>query len=203
MGNLKGFQVRLSAATKKDVRLFYSRGMPLAEIREQFGISQRQLMYIVEGLALKRDNWIWSAAVARLRLCSDLQLGWIAGIVDGEGWIGLNSSTSSKTYVDVRIAVTSTTVAMQNALLKLTGLGTVHDQKPAKPNHRPQFTWRVQSALNVGAFLEVVSPYLLIKRAVAKVVLDVCVKRIRPHEGPVNVSDVRTKVRALNKKGRP
>lgn len=104
------------------------------------------------------------------------QAAYIAGILDGEGSITIskkNDHTGMRRGVCYRPCVS---VANTNELLLLwlqatTGLGGISSKAPSNPRHRQAWKWSVWSQ-QARQLLEVVSPYLLLKREQAELVLD-------------------------------
>jgi hypothetical protein len=98
-------------------------------------------------------------------------VAYLAGIIDGEGTIGIYSSSlkqPSPSY-NLQVLVTNCDAALMMWLVDNIG-GTVNVRKGARPNHRSVFRWRVynQEAL---ALVEAILPYLVIKRAQAELAL--------------------------------
>lgn len=82
-----------------------------------------------------------------------------AGIVDGEGTIGLAKNNGDSVYKSPYISVSSTTVELINWLHSKYG-GTVCRHKPRKANHSPAFSWRLRTKAKVFELLRQVLPYL-------------------------------------------
>jgi len=93
-----------------------------------------------------------------------------AGLIDGEGTIGI-SRTNAGTYA-IRVAVAITDVA-SNIIHNLhrTYSGRVNPMKPGGEKHRPKLRWSVEGE-KAAAVLESVLPHLILKREQARIALD-------------------------------
>ena len=92
---------------------------------------------------------------------SDSQKGWIAGILDGEGWIGTDKRSKR-----ITIQVNNTDTKMLNQLHSLCG-GNRYKGKAAHGNYRQQHIWVLSRRNNVVTLLNSVFPYLITKRDTA------------------------------------
>lgn len=89
------------------------------------------------------------------------QLGWIAGIIEGEGWIGVTSNQRS-----ARIQVNSNDEDVIDRLREITGLGQVYKNRIRKAGN-PYHTWSVSTRRDVRFLLRAIRPYMLARRAAA------------------------------------
>lgn len=90
---------------------------------------------------------------------------YLAGIFDGEGWVGNNASPRN----GYNVVIVTTDPDLANFLLNIGG--RLYWQKPRNPRHRVRASWRLQRILDVQIFLRGTLPYLTVKRRVAKEVL--------------------------------
>lgn len=95
---------------------------------------------------------------------------YLAGIIDGEGCIGVYWDKSSKTY-KLTLAISSTSVEWLIALQEKFGLGNVHVQKhKAKKNWKLQAHWSLTHS-HAQEILRGCLPYLGIKKSQAELAL--------------------------------
>ena len=101
-------------------------------------------------------------------------LGYLAGIVDGEGCITIrrafNKDTSRSTSHSVVVTVATCDPRMAEWLATIVGGGTVHVDKSRRPGWKPRITWTL-TGRNVAAFLAPIRPYLVLKGEQADVAL--------------------------------
>lgn len=193
MGNSKGFQTRLSSSQKEEIRSLYISGLPAVEIVQSFGCSTSNFWNVVRGLNAKIRETKFKKNVTRLERLAEAQRGWIAGIIDGEGYIGISRSTP-------RIQVSSTTESMQNELHALVG-GHLYKQSRSG-NDRDLFSWQLWSAEAILPFIKVIKPYLVVKKTVAQTVERFSERRLHGvYERLLDEEDA-AMVHELNKKGR-
>lgn len=100
-------------------------------------------------------------------------LAYTAGLIDGEGYIGLGKNTSAKDSFRPEIKVTSTDRYMAPFMHQHYG-GHLSYRTPLNPNHSKSMEWCLRDAINVQGFLLAVYPYLIVKKAIAEVVISYC-----------------------------
>ncbi len=89
------------------------------------------------------------------------ELGWVAGLFEGEGTIVVTKSDRRRPRI--RVAVGSTDEDVVRRLQALAG-GRV--QGPyARGKHKPIWHWRIDARGDVKAFLRAVRPHLGLRRA--------------------------------------
>ena len=198
MGNLKGFQTRLSPEQKGEIQSLYVSGIPTEQIVEQFGCSKDYVSSIVRGLSAHRRQLRQEALLKHLRKLPEAKKGWIAGIIDGEGCIGFSRATGTDRLIP-RVQVGSTTKVMQDELCSLIG-GHIY-QINASGWDRPQYMWCLWSTDCLLPFFEVFIPLLVVKNSIAIVVERFCKRRaIGVTDKKLNQADLKA-ARLLNKKG--
>jgi hypothetical protein len=103
-----------------------------------------------------------------------LELPYVAGIFDGEGWITINKwAHPGRDYIRYQLLVglTMTDRPLIEAFAAQFGGMCVCHKPPAKPTHRRCWTWRVASRAAVP-FLTGILPWLTIKGDQARLVLE-------------------------------
>jgi len=169
MGNGKGFQTRLSSSQKEEIRSLYLSGVPPVEIVQSFGCSTSNFWNVVRGLhhQVRADRFYQNAK--RLELVPHVKMGWIAGIIDGEGWIGITRSTP-------RVDVSSTTRSMQDELHGLIGGHIYHMKRSGR--ERDLFSWQLWSAETILPFIRAIESLLVVKKGAAQIVGRFCERRL-------------------------
>lgn len=121
---------------------------------------------------------------------------WIAGILDGEGYLGIVGTTAS---YGPRIAVLNTNHPMIDHLCALTGVGTVGFRK-ARGNKRPAWVWKLDRREHVAALLLAALPYLITKREQALILLELPTRQMKRPEERKRLFE---RIRSLNRRGNP
>ena len=107
-----------------------------------------------------------------LKFHTENTLSYVAGIIDGEGCIGINITHVNGRHGQIydhmmlRVEVASTSRKLIDFLLNEFG-GQFNAGK--RPNRKPYYKWTV-AALQGEKFLRLIYPYLLIKRDQAEIV---------------------------------
>ncbi len=98
-------------------------------------------------------------------------LAYAAGIIDGEGCIGIWRKLQQQRYLsyDMRVSVAMIEEWLPNWLCFAFG-GSVTFHKSKQKNHSPQYQWRVASNKALD-FLLLVLPYLTIKKPQAELAI--------------------------------
>jgi hypothetical protein len=103
----------------------------------------------------------------RLHL-TDAQSGYLAGIIDGEGYIGLLKTKATR-YL-LRVTVTSTSRELVDWLQTTTALGKVVFRDLSHRRRQNNYEWKVFGAA-AGGVLRAALPYLVVKIAQATIAL--------------------------------
>lgn len=104
------------------------------------------------------------------------ELGWIAGIIDGEGCIFISKSKPPKKRPNINISyqvvvrVGMTSQLAINTLMNLVGYGSVHCKEEHNP-YSPCWFWTV-TCRDAERFLWWIEPHLVAKREEAQVALE-------------------------------
>ena len=103
---------------------------------------------------------------------------YIAGFLDGEGWIGLqkNPIRADKwayTYYFVRVGVSNTNKEILEWLQAITGKGYIRVNKSnlKLPNRKPCWMWDL-SGTDAVELIKLVHPYLKVKKKVVESILE-------------------------------
>ena len=145
---------------------------------------------------------------------TDVELAWLAGILDGEGWIGVNRATrktTGKHRYSAGCVVATTSPRLANRIHELLiRLGVSHffievPPKTGKDGSVRRRKWNISIAGNTqtGVLLPAVLPYLVEKAAQANLTLEYIARRGElPHRPGGHNLAVNEKIRALGEKYR-
>jgi|SRR5882724_1185026 len=153
----------------------------------------------------------------------DHRLAWLAGIIDGEGYVRFNTERVSTQrrggrvwyYTAYHVEVANTDSAMLNEIMAIADvLGVKYGYYPRVqyPGRKPQHRVSFHSRASCDAILRAVLPYLVTKRPQAELMLRALVHRARtghhwrdPEFIPVRqdeeFSQLETELRTLNRRG--
>jgi hypothetical protein len=106
--------------------------------------------------------------IRRLSRCE--QLAWCAGLIDGEGSIGLNYESYNVARLHVRLRCQMTSLSAIERLREVLGAGTVTKQV-RKPPRQPAYAWYLQQPTAAIRVLEQLLPHLVVKRYEAQIAL--------------------------------
>ena len=108
-------------------------------------------------------------------MATETEISYLAGIIDGEGFIGIHSCTKRKnksSFYQVRVGVINTNRELLDWIKLKFGGSVCSRGKPTNPEkHRQCYQWRVE-AKKAGELIRLVLPYLIIKTEQAKIVLE-------------------------------
>jgi predicted nucleic acid-binding Zn ribbon protein len=91
------------------------------------------------------------------------QLGWVAGIIEGEGNFGLNRRKyRDMTYINGVVQVSMTDEDMVRRLREWTGIGRVSGPHcpPSRGKNKPHWAWHVTRWVEIDALIDTLWPYL-------------------------------------------
>ena len=90
-------------------------------------------------------------------------LAYAAGIIDGEGYIGLIPNSAARNSFAPKVKVSSTDIRLVIFLKNNFGghLDKLRDHH--QPNHKKSAMWTLSNKVNVVPFLKLLLPYLIIK----------------------------------------
>lgn len=103
---------------------------------------------------------------------TDLEKGYLAGLIDGEGSVML-MSTHSGTFKSPQVSVASTDYEIINFLNEKVPGGCISNKKIYKEHHKPSYTWKIINDKAI-TFLKEIEPYMLIpkKKKRARLIID-------------------------------
>lgn len=116
----------------------------------------------------------------KLDTLPEWELGYIAGILDGEGSITMAYASTTGVYSPV-ITVSNTNRFMLETLLAETLLGGVYkkaDKRRKSKNYKQGWAWHLGSVEDIHSLLSKVTKYMLVKRPEAELLLECCANRL-------------------------
>ena len=139
----------LVGAAEMSLRL--NRGMPAIRTRAaKVGLKSCRFTAM-------RQNWKVLLDNPYLSL-TDVQRSYIAGIVDGEGYINWARRTCC------RVGIANTNKELIDWLEKTVFGSVVYDHKMTNPNWKQDWRWTLEGSVKSRAFLMVMYPFLIVKR---------------------------------------
>lgn len=133
--------------------------------------------------------------INKLDTLSDLEIGWIAGILDGEGYIGLHGGK----YYCPLVGVANTNIHIIAKLCSLTGIVHVSKHQP-KGNRKLLYNWEVSAVRDVILLLSKVSPHLIGKKYQAEILLEYCLLKVLHNK--VDKESYYLRLKELNRRGK-
>src|SRR6185295_11739251 len=101
-------------------------------------------------------------------------LAYLAGVVDSDGWIGIDKSPINARRKSPRyqpaVVVTNCSVPMME-LFKREFAGSIMLRKQVLAHHKPTYRWKVCNRMAAEICRQII-PYLLVKRAQAELVIE-------------------------------
>jgi hypothetical protein len=150
---------------------------------------------------------------------SDVQQSWLAGFIDGEGYIGLTKQIKRESrkqapgyYYHPLLIVTGTEKDTITHLQSLTGCGQVVTQPRPQQGHKTAYQWKLSKYNDLLNIFMQIKKYLKIKQKQCDLVTQfitarqqATIKTGKGSRGMTSVSttedDVYEQLRKLNKKG--
>lgn len=150
------------------------------------------------GLDNRKENLIRRGFHEMATIPKDVELAYFAGIVDGEGCI---SSAETRGRVFASLNVTNTYPYILEDLKSLFG-GNIYrrNRKKALEHHKASYGWTIGGA-SVSQALELLLPYMIIKKEQAKVAMELC--RLQEFKDEVSLEkrqELRNMLKQLNHK---
>ena len=106
-------------------------------------------------------------------MVSDLtseELAYIAGIVDGEGYIGIYKHPDNYTIYRTIVGVTNTDLKLVDWLHEMLG-GNIYEKPSYGKNHKTQYNWKLNGT-HIVDLLKAIRPYLRLKDEQADIILE-------------------------------
>lgn len=103
---------------------------------------------------------------------SELSLPYVAGIVDGEGYVSvIHRPKRRRGEVQVVVMVSMTFEQIPRMLQAQFGGCLYVQSRVRRPNHKTQYCWAIRSK-QAAAFVKQILPYLIVKKRQAEIVIE-------------------------------
>jgi len=138
---------------------------------------------------------------------SDTQAAYLAGFIDGEGYLGLTKSVrrggrydgSPASHVQFRVGITSPVI---NQIRDECGFGRVIKSLARKPKHKDRLDWIVRAS-ETRLVLPLLIPYLKIKKRQAELLVEYfALPRTRDDVYRTSLARIYCELSRLNRRGR-
>ena len=119
-----------------------------------------------------------------MRTKNPTDAAWLAGIIEGEGSIRINSMTT-RNYGALILAVTSTDCDMLDNIVAITGVGRIKHKGTPKGNRRESWVWTCASR-QAASVLHGILPYCRVERCREKIIFGLAFQRQQTRDTTVN-----------------
>lgn len=115
---------------------------------------------------------------------TESELGWLGGIIDGEGSIGINGRENNRINLVANLQLSNSSPLMIQKVIEIMDkLGVkhyiqTHHLSYVNPNHQDVYKIIIGRQSQLKLFLETIIPYLLVKKPQAELVLRYVTKRV-------------------------
>jgi hypothetical protein len=141
------------------------------QIAEILGRTNKSVHYMIQRLGVSRFSRSSIVDARELQL-PPLELGRVAGLIDGEGGAYLTKANREEglgRWVPL-VQVANTNRMLLNHLRKITKIGSVY-RASTREGCKQGFVWRVKKVKDLYSLLLTVEPYLIIKKKQARLAM--------------------------------
>lgn len=111
---------------------------------------------------------------SEMKKLNDLEIGYLAGLIDGEGTIGLVcTKRNGENNYNPQVNITNTNLTLLDWCLATTGIGiiSIHNIYLSNSKRKDCYYWRLRNN-EILEFLPIILPILIIKQRQAELVLE-------------------------------
>jgi len=110
----------------------------------------------------------------------DFDIGYFAGIVDGEGCIDITKGNrkNGKSYFTSRLHIVNTDINLMEWLKERIGMGSYYREHRERDNHKKCYTFVISAVNDLLGILKAIEPYLVIKKEKAQEIIKLLEDRI-------------------------
>jgi len=130
---------------------------------------------------------------------SECKLAYIAGLIDGEGYITLYYTKQGYFAPSVNVCMTS--FECISFLQNTTNMGTISRRKLREMHNKQQYVWVVAKRFDIYLLLKALCPYLILKKGHAELLLEFVERRIKEIPTDIYDKELVKKMHILNKWG--
>jgi len=91
---------------------------------------------------------------------SQIELAYLAGLIDGEGTITLCKKHASDKFKIPQVSMASTSYELVKIVADMTGIGHISQKKKYQDHHRQSYAWQCTNSQQAVALLRELLPYL-------------------------------------------
>ena len=156
---------------KKQMAQDYESGLSIQEIRKKYNIPEGTLRYV-----LSKNKITLRSRVVRINKLNTAQKAYLAGLLDGEGRIGIDrkkpkhSNGCRRDSFVGTIRITNTYLECLEWIKKTVHVGSVIRAGKKKKGNKQAYEYRANT-LQAVSILKQVTPYLIIKQKQANILL--------------------------------
>lgn len=155
---------------KEEVLEQYRKGVPLQELCAAFGVSKVLLHRMLRTWEVRPTGRMPRGQALTIPTDPAI-LGYIAGILDGEGSVTIVHQ-KCRMQPNVMISIASTTAELHEWLCATLG-GRSFERRINHLGTKPVWYWQIGASRDVQALLQAILPYMIIKRAKAQEALSI------------------------------
>lgn len=153
------------------------------EVSHILGRSHSAIQHKASRLKIRKDSWF----VKEVNL-NDAEAGYIAGIIDGEGSVRIQKQLhrdrrKSDDYRRFRfvpyVQVANTSKELMNEMRAKIGFGLIFLNRSRGDKWKDCYAFVISTSAKIYPLLKRVSPFLIIKRRHAELLLEFCENRLR------------------------
>ena len=128
------------------------------------------------------------------------KLAYVAGILDGEGWIGISKRSKTMTLTPA-VEVSMSDIKCISLLHNVTGLGTISIKTNRGWSSNTMYYWCIRGRLEIYWLLKAVHPFLVTKREQADIMIEFLERRLQDVAIDSRDFQLREKIHNLNEGG--
>lgn len=196
---MKGW--KLSEGDIETIKFRYLKGDTAEEIAKDLPVGKTGVWFWIKKLGLVNQGLTakYNKYLRELEL-SETEKAWLAGFIDGEGWIGIESRGNS---YGVRFSVANTDKETMEYVKDLIPFGYLYRTKKEPPS-KDLFTLELWNLMKIKAFLETIIPYSVTKVRSMKIALRFIESRIKNRGLSYSQEEMemRKEIMVLNRRGR-
>jgi predicted transcriptional regulator len=157
------------------IAYLYRKGMKVKEIAKEVGRHRKTVARVLKSHGLKRTTPIESITV---KMLEGEELGYLAGLFDGEGCIEFVVDKRRKEVKEVcRVKISNTNPEVINWLVEKVG-GHVNVSRPKDRNHSTLYDFKINRYKDIVVFLRSILHLLKAKREKAQEAIRFCESRL-------------------------
>ena len=177
---------KLTSEEREKIVGIYRAGLVtnIALLTRKFNVNKTTISRILRkcGIRPPLRQHLWKVTVVIPK--EGWKISYLAGLLDGDGYVGIVNNKRKDRSPTPRIAIYNTSLSLMKWLIINFGgqYRLRKDQTNAKVDKyirkRPQYKWEIERVLDILRILNAITPYLIVKNSEAKEVLMYCEERV-------------------------